>query len=403
MVRRRLMSDERGVVLIVVMAMMLVLGIIAASVLATSIASNHLTRQDRAGKQAYSAALTGLRAAIYRLNAYKPDDDKCPPLIDGTAATIANGACGPYGSDTTTANVTVSTSQPLYRARYQYWVTPVLTTSSTNSGNTPAFSGSTPDLCVGNPPVETGSPFPIEERCITVLGTSLDAGGNLLKKSRIEARVSAGVPFFPIPGVWGTNCLTLNPSGSNWGSTKGCVLNLAGVGSSVYQGSLGSNVMVRASVKDWEDPVTTPSNGSVAPANMYLGNTSPTSGVRGDYQLVTTNTDGGTVGGTTTCAQATTGTVTYNYPCLPWYPGWTGTVNINGVPTAAAGANVPKLFNAFFQLPRMEDLFTGPPRILLGAPSLESCWTAQSTKDTATCNNNSFLSSQSALAAAGGA
>src|SRR3954452_17714919 len=137
---RRLHAEERGVALIVAMAMLLILGIIAAAVFTNSLQIKNATATERSGKQAYAATLNGLRSAMYWLNASAPADTDCPPLPGQTAAQAANGAnglCGPYESDNMSgANGVVV--QPLVGQRFTYWISPVL-----NSGT---------DTCTGSPP-----------------------------------------------------------------------------------------------------------------------------------------------------------------------------------------------------------------------------------------------------------
>jgi Tfp pilus assembly protein PilX len=374
--------DERGIAIIVVMSVLVVLGLISAGVLATSLASKQLSAGDRSKKLAYAAAVTGLRAGTYRLNAYAPADNGCPPLPDASPAPVSNGICGPYGSDTSTPGTTAATAQPLVRERYKYWISWVMQTTSNSSGVTQ-------DICTGTPPLQVGG-FPIQERCITAVGEALNASNTATQStSRVQARVAAGVPFFPIPGLWGTNCLTINPNNIRNG-TLDCQQQATGGGSSVYKGALGSNVAVIGSLSDWgEDPGL---SSSTSPAQMYLGNTAPGSSTHASYTL---NLNGGAPGTTpapndpftgVTCGGGG-GTVTYHYPCLPYGPGYTSTSN-----------NVPKLFNTFFQLPRMEQLFRNPPKVLRGAgtPGV-GCTPADPPIatpgcDTATFNNDSFLS-----------
>ena len=389
----RLRSEERGIVLILVMAVLLVLGIITASVLGSSIVGSRTTSKDRSSRGALGAALTGLDAAIYRLDVTVPADDSCPSLPDGTAATVSNGVCGPYNSDTGSS----TSSQPLYRQSYQYWITPVMTTSR-NPG------GSTTDICTGTPPGGGGRPnLVIQDRCVTAVGNLLSSNGAVISTRRVQARVSASLPFFPIAGVFGTNCLTLNPQNNNIvGDTSsntppnGCELTTGGASSSSYVGSIGSNGVVRASIGTWNQE---PDGSNPSPARLYLGNTSPTSNQRqtnysfkfsgGQAGIAWTNgtgqmtfDDGTGSGATATFTCPSGGPGPWTYPCLPWGP-------FNNV----ADSNAPLFFDAYFPLPKMNVLFTKPPKILFPATTpdtVPSCPSSTSC-DVAIYNNNSYL------------
>jgi Tfp pilus assembly protein PilX len=386
--RRRLAtvrSDERGVVLIVVMAMLLVLGIISASVLATSIIGSRTTSKDRHVRGALGAALTGLDAAIYRLNVTIPADDSCPTLTDGSAALVSNGICGPYTSDTGSS----ATTQPLAGQSYRYWITQVMLTAH-NAG------GLTQDICTGQPPGGSVRPnLVIQERCITAEGKLLDSSGNVTATRRVQARVSSSLPFFPIPGVFGTSCLTLNPQNNNIAGDTACETTTGGPGSSAYLGAIGSNGIIRASIGSWGNEPTT---GATNPAQLYLGNTNPTSGVpQTNYSFKfgsqtginwtngtgrMTFDDGTGSGNTATYQCPANATGPWTYPCLPWGPF-----------NSTADSNVPQFFDSYFPLPKMNVIFSLPMPILrpTSTPTTNPVCPSTTSCDVAIYNNNSYL------------
>src|SRR6476620_9946491 len=127
---RSVHSDERGIALIVVMAMLLVLGTIAAAVFTNSLQIKNATARERTSKQAYAASLNGVRSAMYWLNASAPADTACPPLPGQTTAQAPNptsGLCGPYESDNISG--AASATQQLVNQRFTYWITPVLSSA----------------------------------------------------------------------------------------------------------------------------------------------------------------------------------------------------------------------------------------------------------------------------------
>jgi hypothetical protein len=224
----------------------------------------------------------------------------------------------------------------------------------------------------------------------------------------VQTRVSSSLPFFPIPGIFGTNCLTLNPQNNNLAGDTNCETTTGGASSSSYIGSLGSNGPVRASIGTWNQE---PNGSNPTPAALFLGNTSPTSNQRqtnysfkfGGSQLGITWTngtgqmtfdDGTGTGATATYTCPNTGPGPWTYPCLPWGP-------FNNV----ADSNVPLFFDAWFPLPKMNVLFNKPPKIVFPAATPDTVPTCPSSTscDVAVYNNNSYLNTPLSGPPSGGA
>src|SRR5204862_4570121 len=101
--RRRVRQEERGLPLIVVLGAIMVISIFVAVAFAAAVHSNTATYQERTGKQAFAAALAGLRTGVYRLNTSGVATDKCPTYTVGGSSTTnpTNGLCGAYSSTDT--------------------------------------------------------------------------------------------------------------------------------------------------------------------------------------------------------------------------------------------------------------------------------------------------------------
>jgi hypothetical protein len=366
---RRIYAEEAGVVMVVIVGVLLILSVISASVLATAIAGKGQSKNDRFAKQAYGAALAGVQAAVYRLNATRPADNVCPPLPGQTTpVTPSAGVCGPYSSDDPAA------PQPMVSARYDYWITPVMTTSSNTT------HGYTPDICVGTPPALLMQRLllVVQERCITAAGQAL-SGTTVRSTRRVQIRVSSVKPFFPIPGVWGTQCVNIS-GGSISPGNVGCSTTAA-IGSNTigYNGTLGSNGQIYAGMRAWGvNPNTaTPSDPA---ARLYLGNKSPTTTQTATYSLKINDSttlpatcpaggSAGNGGGTLTFESAD---INPTNGCMPY------------------ANNSPILFGEYFTLPLMSDYFVNPPGAAFAttptAPTgVAACST---TTDTASCNDN---------------
>jgi Tfp pilus assembly protein PilX len=196
-IRRRVRHDERGVALIVVLGAIMVISIFVAVAFAAAVHSNTATYQERTGKQAFAAALAGLRTGVYRLNTSGVANDKCPTYTVAGAPTTnpTNGLCGAYSS-TDTGIVQASP-----QSRFTYWITPDFAT--------PGIT----DECTGLPPFVI-SQASVQDRCITAVGQAIDAAGNVTATRRVQARLVSGGSFFPVPGIWGSDCVQVGKGGS---------------------------------------------------------------------------------------------------------------------------------------------------------------------------------------------
>jgi Tfp pilus assembly protein PilX len=382
--RERLQREE-GVVLVIVMAMLVVLGLFGAAVLASAVSSKDQTQQDRWNKQAYGAALAGLRAAIYNVNTSVPDDNACPPYPGLTTAPTPNSQniCGPYENDNASA-VSGASTQPVVNGRYAYWITPVLDSSVDVSG---APTSTNNDICTGAPPrIPAGRKLTVQDRCITVVGqaTSVADSTRIVATRRIQARVSASQILFPIPGVWGTTCVTIGASVNT--NDTGCEQPPTALSNSIYTGAIGSDGSnppcggcdgINLSLAGWNND---PAAGTTTPANMYIGCKDPACSGTATYDMKIKSNFSATATSpapTGCTGQTPNGAVHYctaSTPQLPW----------------SSSGNVPLFFGRYFPLPRVGQFFSEPPVIHFGmpAPSGAGC---SGTTDVATCNDNSRI------------
>ena len=359
---RRLRHDERGIALVVVMAMLLVLGTIAAAVFTNSLQIKTATANERAGKQAYAAAVSGLRSAMYWLNTSAPADAACPPLPGQTTPLgpdATSGLCGPYESDNI-SHVAGVAVQPAVNQRFTYWISPVLSPSN--------------DTCTGAPPVvlSPSSGTVVRNRCITAVGQSLH-GGTITATRRVQARVSATNAQFPVPGIFGASCLSLGVNGI--AGKRNCVTG-GGVSNGDYYGTIGSNGTVDAQMKTWGyDPATT----SVAPAALYLGYTDPNSTTVPTYTIKLQQNPPGTPT-PTGCGGVGLTFCNGSLPPLPYNPSASGPY-----------PNPVHLFGRWYQPLRMGTLFAQPPPMVNGGSLPTGC----PTTDVSACNNNSLITAAS--------
>lgn len=371
--------------MVVVMGVLLVVSLLAAGLLANSIASSKQSYNNRYGKAAYGAAVTGLRAAAYRVNATVPLDAACPALpttgLPVPTPDVTTGICGPYDSDATL-------KQPGYRIRYQYWITRVL-----DNPDTTAVEGPT-DNCTGRRLTTTVlRRIPFLSRCVTALGQAKDANGQVIATRRVQARLSAGKSLFPLPGIWGTACVAINATFSKIPQPGGgCDDNVTNTSSSIYKGAIGSNATttgkggalttsqpIQIGLSGWNDnPDPATATPTTNPANLYLGDQTPTSGgINPDPYSIKA---GGGPWATTTCASSAGGGASvYTYDCLPW------------------AGNRPLRFGFYFPLPSSSNLFASPPpyKDILKRPAVETaCGVGAGGTNSGpavSCNNNGVL------------
>jgi Tfp pilus assembly protein PilX len=247
---------EDGVVMVVVMGCLLVLGILSAGVLLTATATSKGGQVRSASDRALAAAQEGLQTAIYRLNTSAPDsagNNQCVPSNSTSppgAPPAGTQLCGPYTSSELFPGKTGNT-------RWTFWVSPVLGT--TVNGSTVA------DTCTGTPVTSLVSSQQLNTRCVTAKGEALAPDGRVTGTRRVQARVVATYSLFPIPGIFGNECLGI---GGNADSCAGS----GGGGGTVY-GAIGSNGQIDASIATWccgYPPATT------TPGDAYVGPSAPT-------------------------------------------------------------------------------------------------------------------------------
>jgi Tfp pilus assembly protein PilX len=163
---RSRLTDERGIAVVVVLGVLVVISILAATLATVSIQSSHDSTRDRNSIRALAAAQAGLALANYRINALHPGDAQC--VTDMVSSPNAGADC--------TFSESVGNG-----ASYTYYVTQKI----------PAGTG-----CDSLP----GTPTDGTQRCITVTGTVAGA------VRRIQARVSAlpgTPPLLPVHGLLG--------------------------------------------------------------------------------------------------------------------------------------------------------------------------------------------------------
>jgi Tfp pilus assembly protein PilX len=163
---RRRLADERGIAVVVVLGVLLVISIFAATLAFVSIQSSTNANKDRNSIRALGAAQAGLALANYRINTLHPADNQC--VTDVVSAPNSGADC-------------TFTDSVGNGAAYTYYVTQKI----------PAGIG-----CNSLP----GSPSTGTQRCITVAGT---VAGTV---RRIQARVSAlpgTPPLLPVHGLLG--------------------------------------------------------------------------------------------------------------------------------------------------------------------------------------------------------
>jgi Tfp pilus assembly protein PilX len=397
---RRRLDREDGVVLVVIMGVLLVLGLISGAVLASAIAGKRNSSADRNGKQAYGTALAGLRSAIYWLNTSAPDDNKCPPLPGTTTQVtpLANNVCGPYESDNLSAVGGSVTTQPVTNGRFTYWITPVLDTSTNVDGSSSATNN---DICTGAPPrVAPGRKLQVWDRCVTAIGQAYAKGSTTITATRrIQARVSASQVLFPIPGVWGTSCVTI---GGNVGATDtSCNDAPSQLGSNTYIGAVGSNgsvvpsnstVGINAGIPGWTDD---PGLLTASPANLYLGCTTPDCTATAGYDFKIKSGFDCNPGACNATTPAPSG-------CSGNSPNGAVHYCTTSTPPLPYSNNKPILFGRYFPLPRVGETFVKPPPMKFTASPVGGLCSAANF-DVAGCNDNVRIGTAVSTQSCGGA
>jgi Tfp pilus assembly protein PilX len=190
-VRQVRLGSEDGVAMIIAMIVLLIMSGLVTAAVATSTQTNGSTRRDAFKKNALEAAEAGLQIATYRLNMLRPDNSHC--VGDAAALPDSTGWCA--SSSYTLGN----------GSTYQYYTTPVLSSTGT---------------CVGLTVSDTTN---ISNRCITAIGTT----NGITARSQIRVAAFGAVPLFPVPGITGLNGLTDGDS-AQVGGTEASNKNVTG-------------------------------------------------------------------------------------------------------------------------------------------------------------------------------
>ena len=182
-------SGERGMALIVSLAVLVVVGLLAAVGIETAVRTSRITRNDTVQKAALAAADAGLAVATYRLNMLAPDTARC---VTSAVNNATAGLCPVDGPETLGNG-----------GSFQFQVTPVL------SGGT----------CAGQTMTNTSQT--VAARCISAIGTARGVS------TRTQAQVDsfAAQPFFPEPGIIGLNKVMVgqNATVNAVGATNGVI------------------------------------------------------------------------------------------------------------------------------------------------------------------------------------
>lgn len=219
---RRPLEREDGVALPVVMMVLFLVSMIAATAAASSVRLSDTSTEDSNSKRALAAAEAGLQAATYRTNKLPPGDTNGQCVTTTAVAPNAAGECPGLTQDLGNG------------ASYTYYVTPV------SSGPCAGLQLVSPDNT-------------ITQRCVTSTG---EVNG---VRRRAQARVATylGAPIFPA-GIIGLSGVTFNNSvqvtgdiGSNGPITLGNSTSITGgleLGPSAPQPSTGNPSVVSGGV-----------------------------------------------------------------------------------------------------------------------------------------------------------
>lgn len=208
-------GDESGFAIVLalsVLAITLVLGAVAAAV---AIHTNSFSNRDTRGKAAVEAADAGVRAALFRLNAEKPDSNSCPTSPPPFAAVGAGAPsatlCAQDGPETLGNGAT-----------FKYWI---------SRGMQPG------DTCTGPPVSSTTSD--VAQRCITAVGTADGIS------ARVQERAAAytSTPVFPA-AIFGTVKVTIDNNVSIVSDTVGNPALLGTNGNLVVGGTGGGTTTI---------------------------------------------------------------------------------------------------------------------------------------------------------------
>lgn len=165
------LTEERGVVLVVVSAVLLALMLLSLAVAGEATHSSTYSVQDRNQKVALAAAQAGLQVATYRLNKLHPDSSHCVT----SQLALPNDPSGDC----------VWTQSLGNGASFTYY----MTTGGASCASIPGVTDT------------TGT-----ERCITVSGTS---NGQTRRIQERSVQTQATPPLLPVGGIFGLNAIDI--------------------------------------------------------------------------------------------------------------------------------------------------------------------------------------------------
>ncbi len=212
---RTRLSDERGIALVVSLSVLLITVLLAGAAASIAIDTNSLSNRDTNTKAALEAADAGARAAVYRLNVYKPGPNNCPTVP--TAAAV--GGAGAPNSNVCAAD---GPEQLGNGSSFQYWISRAMQPG---------------DTCVG--PTVSSNTSDVAQRCVTAVGTSNGV------TERLQERIAAytSTPVFPA-AIFGTKAVTINNNVSIVSDTVGSPALLGTNGTLTVGGTGGGNTTI---------------------------------------------------------------------------------------------------------------------------------------------------------------
>lgn len=241
--------------MLVALMVLIVVSLLATAAIATAVQTNNSTDRDANYKNALEAAEAGLQIAVYRLNMLAPTPTSC--LGDTIVTSVpASGWC--QSSVTTLGN----------GSTYQYWTTPIVSTSFT---------------CVGEPLLDSETDGQVSDdvaqRCVTAVGTA----DGVTARSQIRTAAFTAEQLLPVAGVTGLNDVTESgnakvngSSGSNGtvamsGNASSVGVDLGPAGNYTHSGNSSGGPVTTLSSPIVLSPVS-PGNSATTNENSRISN-----------------------------------------------------------------------------------------------------------------------------------
>lgn len=162
--------EQAGIALPIALAVLLIASLLVSAAVLAATQSNDLSNRDTRTKAALEAADAGLRFATYRLNMVNPDPTYCVTTLQPPAS---GQPCAPTTDDLGNG------------ATVKVWTTPAMTAGQTCAGLTVVAD--------------------VDQRCITAIATVR----GLAARTQMRAAAFTAKPVFAVPGLLGTNGLTI--------------------------------------------------------------------------------------------------------------------------------------------------------------------------------------------------